>query len=172
MRFQLLLALIVPAALAACVGPPADRAAAPATPRPVPPPVAAPPPAPVALSSDWRDWPRTPGDWRYVRDARGSSARYGMGGAAYLTLRCEGGTIALVRAATSDAVTVRTSALTRAVALSPGEGGGVARLAATDPLLDAMGFSRGRFTVESAGTQPLVVPAWSEILRVVEDCRR
>ncbi len=46
-----------------------------------------------------------------------------------------------------------------------------ASLPANDPLLDAIGFSRGRFVVEQAGTPPLVLPAWAEVERVVEDCR-
>ena len=40
-----------------------------------------------------------------------------------------------------------------------------------DPVLDAMGFSRGRFIVETATMRPLVIPAWAEVLRVAEDCR-
>ncbi len=47
-----------------------------------------------------------------------------------------------------------------------------------DPLLDALAFSRGRIGVivlQSAGSPvqsvQLVVPAWPEIARVVEDCR-
>ena len=41
-----------------------------------------------------------------------------------------------------------------------------------DPVLDAMAFSRGRFLVEQAGMPTLVVPAWAEVGRVTEDCRR
>ena len=44
-------------------------------------------------------------------------------------------------------------------------------LAASDPLIEAMGYSRGRFIVETAPLPPLVVPAWAEVLRVAEDCR-
>jgi hypothetical protein len=44
-------------------------------------------------------------------------------------------------------------------------------LPAWDPLLDALATSRGRIGV-SAGTQPpLVLPAWPEVARVIEDCR-
>ncbi len=32
-----------------------------------------------------------------------------------------------------------------------------------DPLLDAMAFSRGRFTNEQSGQVPLVIPAYAEI---------
>jgi len=42
---------------------------------------------------------------------------------------------------------------------------------ASDPLLDAMAFSRGRFSVETTGQPTLYVPSWPEVSRVVEDCR-
>lgn len=45
------------------------------------------------------------------------------------------------------------------------------RLAARDPLLDQIAFSRGRFTIEVAGSAPLYLPSWPEISRVIEDCR-
>jgi hypothetical protein len=44
-------------------------------------------------------------------------------------------------------------------------------LAATDPLLDAIAFSRGRVTLEQAGLAPLVVPPYAEVARTIEDCR-
>jgi hypothetical protein len=34
-----------------------------------------------------------------------------------------------------------------------------------------MVFSRGRFTVEVPGAPMLVIPAWPEPARVIEDCR-
>jgi hypothetical protein len=34
-----------------------------------------------------------------------------------------------------------------------------------------MAFSRGRFMVEAQGMATLVLPAWPEPARVVEDCR-
>ena len=40
-----------------------------------------------------------------------------------------------------------------------------------DELLDAMAFSRGRFVIEQAGAPTLVVPAYPEVGRVIEDCR-
>ena len=46
-----------------------------------------------------------------------------------------------------------------------------AELAAWDPLLDAMAFSRGRIGVSSSGLAALVAPPWGEVGRVVEDCR-
>jgi hypothetical protein len=44
-------------------------------------------------------------------------------------------------------------------------------IAARDPVLDAMAFSRGRFAIEAAGLPTLYVPSWPEVGRVVEDCR-
>ena len=46
-----------------------------------------------------------------------------------------------------------------------------AAVPAFDPLLDAIAFSRGRFAVSVSGTTALVVPAWEEPARVIEDCR-
>jgi hypothetical protein len=43
-------------------------------------------------------------------------------------------------------------------------------MATRDPLLDQMAYSRGRFML-AAGGQELIVPAWPEVARVVEDCR-
>jgi len=42
---------------------------------------------------------------------------------------------------------------------------------ATDPLLDAMALSKGRFAVEVEGEAPLYLPSWAEVSRVIEDCR-
>jgi hypothetical protein len=47
-----------------------------------------------------------------------------------------------------------------------------AELAAKDPQLDAMAHSRGAFLISLAGTEDLIVPAWAEFARVVEECRR
>ena len=46
-----------------------------------------------------------------------------------------------------------------------------AELAASDPHLDMMAYSRGKFVVQIKGTPDLIVPSWPEIARVVEDCR-
>ena len=57
-------------------------------------------------------------------------------------------------------------------AQSDGAGGAVVSLVPTDPLLDAMAFSRGRFMVEMPGAPVLYLPAWPEVSRVIEDCRQ
>ena len=69
---------------------------------------------------------------------------------------------------------VRTETQERRLTASPVHSGApliVAELAASDPLLDAIAFSRGRFAVDVPGTAPVYVPAYPEITRVVEDCR-
>ena len=161
--------LLLPLALAACM------------PKP---PVVAAPPRPVAvrpappMSADWRDWAVTPGVWRYGADERGSVAMYGRVNAdAVAVLRCDkrGGRLFLsVPGSAPGTLTVRTSSTGRT--LSVGATGGTppylaATLAPADPLLDAMAFSRGRFALSLPGAPPLVLPAWAEVGRVVEDCR-
>jgi hypothetical protein len=47
----------------------------------------------------------------------------------------------------------------------------VADLAAADPLLDAIAFSRGRFATGAANAPLVAVPTSAEAARVVEDCR-
>jgi hypothetical protein len=46
-----------------------------------------------------------------------------------------------------------------------------ADVAAFDPLLDGIAFSRGRIAIAAPTTPALVVPAWAEAARVIEDCR-
>ncbi|WP_010185386.1 hypothetical protein [Sphingomonas sp. PAMC 26605] len=174
-RFAVVATLL---ALAACVGPPPPRAVAPpvARPRPTPPPPA---PIPVPQAADWRDWPVTPGDWTYRIDGRGSIALFGTAGAdALLTLRCDRQTAMIYlsrQGQASTPLTLRTSTLARSVAVQP-TGAAPAYVATAlnprDGLLDAMAFSRGRFIVEQTGMPTLVIPAWAEVGRVTEDCRR
>ena len=170
-RIVLILPLLV---LTQCVSPSA--------PPPVPPPpapVTPPPPPPVASrpAGDWADWPVTPGTWRYAQEGQGSVASFGSAGAApVLTLRCDRARrqVTLTRtgaAAAGASLTIRTSTTARTLPVTAGTGTVAAALPAQDTLLDAMGFSRGRFLVDLPGQTPLVVPAWAEVLRVTEDCR-
>ncbi|MBN8813481.1 MULTISPECIES: hypothetical protein [Sphingomonas] len=149
-------------------------------PRPVPAPAPAPAPAPspVPQGPDWRDWPLTPGDWVYRQDGRGSVAFFGVaGGEAELILRCDAGRGRVVLSRKGEgvaSVTVRTTSTLRQIAVQPLSGAAprlAAEFAPADPLLDAMGYSRGRFLVQGNGLPTLVVPAYAEVLRVAEDCR-
>jgi len=162
MHFPRALSPLLPLlAVAGCVAAP--------EPAPPPPPAAVapsapPPPAPA----DWQDRPPTPGGWRYGREPGGSVATFA---ASTVTLMCRSPGREVVLSAAGLAgrpATVRTTSITRR--LVPAADGTI-MLAARDPLLDAMAFSRGRFTLEVAGGPSLVLPAQAEIGRVVEDCR-
>ena len=171
-RARLLAPGVVLAILAGCV----PKAPPPPAPRPARVPLPTPAQPPRVTSTDWRDWPLTPGTWRYAASGNGSTATFGNAGASLFTLSC--GTDRRVRLqrpiAAAGAMTIRTTSTARSVPTAPfGDppAGAGATLAATDSLLDAMGYSRGKFVVEGAGAPTLVLPAWAEVLRVVEDCR-
>lgn len=178
MRFIPLLAASV--ALASCsnVVPPAP-APAPPPPRPVPTSAPAPAPAPPPpASSDWRDWPASPGNWTWRQEGQGTIALFGQrADQPELSLRCNRATRQIQiarRGETSGPVTIRTSTTARGLSARPTPGSQpymAVTLAANDPILDAMGYSRGRFIVEMPPLAPLVVPTWAEVQRVVEDCR-
>lgn len=170
---RVILAFASLSVLAACVAPSAPPPR-PAPPAPVPAPAPAPAPPPPAASSDWRDWPLSPGGWSYRQDSRGSVALFGREGDPSFTLRCDRSARQLHltrRGAAGGTMTVRTSSTARSLSAGAGTDGASVSLPASDPLVDAMGYSRGRFIVETAPQPPLVVPAWAEVLRVAEDCR-
>jgi hypothetical protein len=153
--------------LAGCVPKPAPA------PEPAPPPVAAPaprplPPPPQPAPVEWADLPLTPGEWLYSGEGAGLVARFaGSDGSGFL-IRCErpDGRMLLARegAVPAGGMTIRTTSVSRAFPAA------TASLAAGDPLLDAIAFSRGRFAVEVAGRM-MILPAWPEPGRVAEDCR-
>ncbi len=162
-------------ALGSCSEPPVRPAAAP----PPPPRIAAavmvaPAPPPVA-AADWHTLAFTPGDWLW--SAAPPQARYGDAGGPLLTLACNRAraTVSLIRHGAGPApgaMVITTASLARALNAAPQPAGTMmADLPARDPLLDAMAFSRGRFMVEVPGAAPLIVPAWPEVARVVEECR-
>lgn len=151
---------LLPLALAACAPtaapPPARVAAPPPVPTVVP---------PTPLEGDWRDIPLTPGTWRYRQDGDATVAAYGPAGQpALFALRCERAKhqLRLERTGFAGPLTVRTSYGERV--LGP-------LLAANDPALDQIAFSRGRFSVAAPGQPILFLPAWAEPSRVIEDCR-
>jgi hypothetical protein len=144
--------------------------------RPMPTQPSRPAPAP---SDGWLNAPLSPGGWTY-RSARegGSAAFFGTRGAPIFTVSCEPGRRVSLRrmdASSGTSLAFRTSSASRsiaAMAAGGGQPGLVATVAADDPLLDALAFSRGRFALETSGARSLVIPAWPELARVVEDCRR
>lgn len=163
--------LAVPA-LAGCVPRSAPPAPAPAhVPAPRPAPLAPPPPAPLA--TDWETGPLSPGDWQYQPSPATPLATF-QSRALGFTIRCQQGrTLWLaISGAQADALTIRTSYGVRRL---PAErvhlNEMLAQVQPSDPLLEQMAFSRGRFLVAIEGGPSLVVPAWPELARVIEDCR-
>jgi len=150
---------------------------APAPPPPPPPPAPAPPPPPPAPPVAWEDAPLTPGTWTYG----GGTARYGVAGQTPVaTLACDRATrtLALSRhgavgvVGAASAIDVTTSYGKRRLPAAADTAGMTARITASDGLADWMAFSRGRTRLEAAGQPPLTLPAWAEISRVIEDCRK
>ena len=83
-------------------------------------------------------------------------------------------TVTLTRAVNASApvtMTITTEDGVRSLTVTPVAGGVAVPVPARDPLLDSMAFSRGRFAVQVTGQAPLYVPSWTEISRVIEDCR-
>jgi hypothetical protein len=170
-RSLIVAAIFATISLAACAprpAPPQPPAPAPERPAPAPAPTPSPPPA------DWRDAPLSPGDWSWLGDGAASLAVYGMAGSAQFSVRCDApGRVSLIRNGTpgGNTITVRTSASERRLPAAARGNDLVATLAASDPLLDQIAFSRGRILVETEGAPALIIPAWPEPARVTEDCR-
>jgi hypothetical protein len=163
--------------LAACAAPRLVPPAAPPAPAPVA--MTPVPPAPPAPARGWEDTPVEPGRWVYRLDGQDSLAQFFHPRRHdRASLRCERATRRVVlsmAAATvpSPSITIRTSYgdLAWSADSLPGGGRIGAGRAATDPGLDWIAFSRGRFALEAAGNESIVLPAWAEVARVIEDCR-
>lgn len=171
--------LLVPSAaiasillLAGCVGAPEQSA----PPAPAPRPATAQPASPTAPAPvEWQYRPATPGSWSYSAQGPASVAIFASpGGSAPVTLRCDGtGRISLSRAGAGPGpMVVRTSYGATSWPVTATPGALVATRAANDATLDQIAYSRGRFAIEVQGLEPLILPAWAEVGRVIEDCRR
>ena len=141
-----------------------------------------PPSAPPtqAPSETYLDQPQTPGTWTYVKAARETLAVFGAGlDQPVFAIRCANGAIQLGRVATAPPEATRamkvmaetTSRTLTAKARSGNFPSFVAELESNDPLLDAIAITKGRFVIEVEGENPLYLPAWVEVSRVIEDCR-
>ena len=160
-------------ALGACVPrstPPAPAPAPTPPPAPLPPPPA---PRPVPPPTDWATGPLSPGDWSY-RPSSSTPLAIFQSEALSFAIRCQQGRAIWlgVTGAQGDALVIRTSyGMRRLPAERVHLNEMLAQLPVSDPLLEQMAFSRGRFLVTIEGGPSLVVPAWPEVGRVIEDCR-
>ena len=161
--------------LPACVSAPDAPRPQQTAPRPTPAPSAStalPPPAPV----EWQYRPATPGTWSYRTEGAGSAATFSSpASGTLLSVRCDpaAGRISFLRAgAGQGSLTIRTSFGAVSWPATSSSSGIFAVRAASDTVLDQIAYSRGRFAVETQGLETLILPAWAELGRVIEDCRR
>jgi hypothetical protein len=133
--------------------------------------------APAAIA-DMSTATPLPGTWSWSQTAGGSEVTFADASARpQLTVRCTRlsrfVTISRPASVAAPSLSIWTSTQTRSLParFDPATARLSADLAAFDPLLDAIAFSRGRFAIGIAGQPPLVVPAWADVARLVEDCR-
>jgi hypothetical protein len=117
------------------------------------------------------------GTWSYASAADGSEAVFRNSPLAQLTIKCtrSARVVTISKPASAAApflfVWTSTEAKSFPASFDPATGLISVRLSAFDPMLDAVAFSRGRLGVSVTGSPALVVPAWPETARVIEDCR-
>lgn len=132
-------------------------------------------------STGWTYAPLTPGAWRYIDYGvgRGKRVLFSQGDDDFFDVTCvfepQGPQILLIRNGRppTDPVemTIRTETEQRTLAARAANRHAIAALPVSDPLLDAIALSKGRFAVEVFGVTPLILPTWAEVSRVIEDCR-
>ena len=118
------------------------------------------------------------GSWTFAPAPEGSAATFLNASAMpQLTVRCSRSTRRVSIAKPGNVavpfLNVWTSTMTRSVPASfdPATARITIQVPAYDPLLDALAFSHGRLAIYVADKPALVLPAWPEIARVIEDCR-
>jgi len=141
-------------------------------------PLAAPAPSQAPAAFDIATVRPISGTWSYHPGPAGSHAAFTDASTARrLIVRCNRAarTVSLARTgveAAAPTLAVWTSSSARSIPsryLATKEL--IADLAASDPLLDAIAFSRGRFATGAAGAPMVAVTASPEVARVIEDCR-
>ena len=128
--------------------------------------------------ADWRTAPLTAGSWTYRETATGSEAVFTDARVIRrLVVKCSRSirrvSLSVASPTPASALAVVTTETQRNLpAVFDAQGFQIiAEVGAQDPVLDAIAFSRGRFAITVAGGSALVVPAWPEIARSIEDCR-
>lgn len=146
--------------------------------RPSPPPV-----MPAPADTHWMDAQDTIGAWVYQNFGEGMGKRSLFSDpddTFYFSLSCatdpDGVKVLFSRTGTPAkrylAMTIRTETTQRTLTAERlGTQMIMAGVSASDPLLDAMALSKGRFAVEVEGEATLILPSHAEVSRVIEDCR-
>jgi hypothetical protein len=122
----------------------------------------------AAAPADWRTRPITAGFWTWRSSPEASEAIFSDPRGVQLVIRCTRATrrVNFSRTGSAPSVPIRIATTSSQRQLPPGN-----MLLASDPLLDAISFSRGRLWVDAPGTMPLVLRAAPEPARSIEDCR-
>ena len=130
------------------------------------------------IAADWRTAALSAGAWSYRAVPTGSEAVFtDTGGTRRMVVRCASATrrvgLSVTSQAPASSIVVSASESERTLPARFDAQGFqiVADLAAQDPLLDALAMSRGRFAVAVPAGVTLVLPAWPEFARSIEDCR-
>jgi hypothetical protein len=115
----------------------------------------------------------SPGDWSYRADSGGPLALFQSDRLSF-SLRCQPNRVIVIGlgGAAAASLVLETSYGERRLPATAHLAGTIAELPASDPLFDQLAFSRGRFLVRIEGQGDLVVPAWPEPARAIEDCRQ
>ncbi len=160
----------------------------------LPKPPAKPAPKPIATTGNsgplqpdgfWTSWPIAAGKWSYGNANNTTFALFGKSQRdPVIVIRCETASKQIIFARVlefskgqASTMRVRASDGMQSWATQIGSTGSLngvyhgVTLLPTDPMLDFMVFSRGRFAMEVEGETSLAVPAWPEMARVIEDCR-
>jgi hypothetical protein len=117
---------------------------------------------------DWRSRPTNAGAWTWRGSADASEALFSDSRGVQLVIRCTRSTrrvnLSRVGAPAAQPIRIATTSSERQLPLGN-------MLLASDPLLDAIAFSRGRLWVDVTGAMPLVLRSAPEPARAIEDCR-
>ncbi len=132
---------------------------------------------PTTASLDFSTARITPGMWTYQAVPGGSAARFIDATGTRFALECSKATrrvtISRNTSTAAPGLFIWTTDASRSLGarFDPTAMRVALELAARDPLLDAIAFSRGRIAVVMTGAEPLVMPARPEAARTIEDCR-
>lgn len=189
--FQTAGALAVTFAIAACVaGPDLPPPIVSPAPPPVEEPAATEPPEPepVAIATvqepvyaNYLDAPQTVGNWTYIADSNGGQAAFELSPSneTVFALTCfkgsgQIGLMRMISGPVGPAMRIKTETTEKSIPANPIDTQSNVLMAvvnASDPILDAMAITKGRFVVSVEGSRTLYLPAWAEVTRVIEDCR-
>ncbi|WP_300974851.1 hypothetical protein [Sphingomonas sp. LHG3406-1] len=125
--------------------------------------------APPVAPADWRARPTNAGTWTWRNAPDASEAIFSDSRGPQLVIRCTRATrrVSFSRTGGGPAAPIRIATTSSERALPPGN-----MLLASDPLLDAIAFTRGRLWVDVQGTLPLILRSAAEPARAIEDCRQ